>query len=140
MLILLLAGCGSSSPAEQKVSSDATPTPTPTPAATPEPVVAAEHFLGCADVQSSAGGLAFVVSGPIHNVGDVPLRVRATILWPLRGGRDLRANRTYRLRPGQRRRVRFTVPVTADIVQRFHTSCEAGLKILGRKGRVTVAP
>jgi hypothetical protein len=138
VLILLLAGCGSSSPAEQKGSSDATATPTP--AATPEPVVAAEHFLGCADVQSSAGGLAFVVSGPIHNVGDVPLRVRATILWPLRGGRDLRANRTYRLRAGQRRRVRFTVPVTADIVRRFHTSCEAGLKILGRKGTVTTAP
>lgn len=135
-----LAGCGSGSEAHDDES--LTAAATPSTAATPEPIAAAQHFLGCADVVSTTSGLRFVVAGPLHNVGDVPLRLRATIRWQLRG-RDLTAQRTFRVRPGQRRRVRFTVLVTEDTVQRFDATggrCSAGVTAVGRDAHVTTAP
>jgi hypothetical protein len=83
-----------------------------------------------------------MVSGPLENVGVVPLRLRAEVRWQLQG-RDLTVQRTFRVRAGERRRVRFSVPVSGDIVRRFDAAggkCSVGVRSIGRQAKVTTAP
>lgn len=138
MASIMLLACGSSDPPVDERRAEVPGRATASPTAAPERVAAAQHFLGCADV---GAGPTFVVSGPVENVGDVPLRLRAEARWRLRG-RDLTAQRTFRVRPGERRRVRFSVPVSGDVVRRFESSgeCSVGLRSIGREAYVTTAP
>jgi hypothetical protein len=145
LLAVLVAGCAEGTTKTVTVESEppnTTPVTTPEeepeeePAAEPEPErpepdpdgkfdLTCDYVLG--NFEEGPGGYRFIAGGTLENTGNIGIVVRWTTRWSLLGADALRVSELYRLKPGQTKEVKRSVPATQEQID-LHQSADGKCK------------
>lgn len=112
---------------DRAAAKTSTPAPTPGRAKAKEP----KYELDC---DYSRDPARFTGHGTVRNIDDTGITVRALFLWFQRQQTPVREVSEIQLQPGQRRRVRVSVPATDDQIeahQALNGRCQTRLVVTG---------